>query len=221
MQEQTSLIIIFHNNRIFIEETYKRLKEYYRFHHFITETIIIDNHSTDGTKEYLQNYNPLNFKIIYFDNELSERVCIITALESCNNENVIIIEPELKHRLSELSKVCQKLRKVQLVLPNRFDHRGKCDKVSDNLIRGFVGELFTGYICKDPYNTFKAFKQSILLPILRNTSSERFVWLEAIKTAKKSGVRITEPPTYYKEKFYYKKNNVLTNIKELIKIKRI
>lgn len=221
MQEQTSLILICHNSRLYIELTYKRLKDYYRFHHFINETIIIDNHSTDGTREYLQNYNPLGFKIIFFDNELSEKDCLITALEQCSNENIIIIEPELRHRLSELGKVCQKLRKCQLVLPNRFDHRGKCDKVSDNLIKGFVSELFTGYISKDPYNSFKGLKRGILLPIIRLCHSENFVWLEAIKNAKKSGVRITEPPTNYRERTYYKRNNLINKINELIKIKRI
>lgn len=221
MQEQTSLIIITHNNRFCIDLSYKRLKDYFRFHHFITETIIVDNNSTDGTKEYLQNYNPLGFKIIFFDNELSEKKCLITALEACSNENIIIIEPELHHRLSEFSKVCQKLRKVSLVLPNRFDHRGKCDKVTDNLIKGFVSELFTGYVCKDPYNAFKGLKRASLLPIIRLCRSEHFVWLEAIKTARKEGLRITEPPTYYKERVFYKENVIMKNIKELIKIKKI
>lgn len=221
MQEQTSLILICQNSRHYIELSFKRLRDYLRFHHFITEVIIIDNHSVDGTREYLQSHKQQNFVIILFDNELSEKIVLLTALEACHNENIIIIEPELKHRLSQLGKVTQKLRKCELVLPNRFDMRGKCDQVTDNLIKGFFGEMLTGYVCKDPYNTFKAFKRARLTPILSNCRSERFIWLEAIKKAFKEGLRITEPPTFYKERVYYKKKGVFSKIDELIRIKKI
>lgn len=183
---------------------------------------MIDNHSTDGTREFLQNYNPNGFKIICFDNELSEKKALLTALEQSNNENIIIIEPELKTRLSQLCKVIKKLRKADLVLPNRFDHRSNTKGKNEPFMKGFVSEIFTGYVCKDPYNSHKGFKRALLLPILKNTQSERFYWLEAIKTAKNEGLRINEPATHYKESIKLSRKNVLlSNLKELLRIKKI
>lgn len=204
-----------------MQKTYYSLKDYFISHHVINEIIIIDNHSTDGTREFLQNYNPNGFKIIFFDNELSEKKCLITALEQSVNENIIVIEPELKTRLSQFCKVIKKLRKADIVLPNRFDHRSTCKGLNEPFIKGFISELLTGYVSKDPYNAFKGFKRALLLPILRNTRSERFYWLEAIKSAKKEGLRINEPPTNYNAKKTIKKNQLMSNISELLRIKKI
>lgn len=220
MQQQTTLIIITHNNIYCIKQTYERLKEYLVRHHSINEIIIVDNSSIDGTKEFLKNYNPLGFKTILFDNELKEKECLITALEQSINENTIIIEPEINHRLTQLDKIIHKLKKSELILPNRFDHRSTKNHVSKKLFSGLFSEAITGYVCKDPTNTFKGFKKSLLQRIILETQNDKYYWEEAIKISRKRGIKISEPPTHYKEKVFYKKKRFNT-IKELLRIKKI
>lgn len=218
MNDNTTLILITHNHKDYIDTNYHKLLEYKKHHHNIIEIIILDNASKDGTREYLQNYNPAEFKIIFFDNELSNKTCEITAIQQSTTENIIIIEAELYHRLHQLKHIIKKLHKADLILPNRFSPDSKSNALFDSLMKKVTLEIFAGYICKDPFNTLKAFKKSKILPLIQETTN-KFYWLETIKKARLKGYKINEPSTHYK-KDNPKENILKTNLQELIKIRK-
>ena len=87
------------------------------------EVIIIDDFSTDGTKEILQSkLNKLVKKIVYHDKNLGKGACIRSGMEHVTGEIIIIQDADLEYNPSEYKKLIEPITNGQadVVYGSRF-----------------------------------------------------------------------------------------------------
>ena len=87
------------------------------------EVIIIDDFSTDGTKEILQSkLNKLVKKIVYHDKNLGKGACIRSGMEHVTGEIIIIQDADLEYNPKEYKKLLEPITNGQadVVYGSRF-----------------------------------------------------------------------------------------------------
>jgi len=170
------------------------------------ELIIVDDCSTDGTKEILQRLNEPNVKILCHSQNLGKGAAVKTALEEATGEIIIIQDADLEYSPEEYPKLIEPILK------------GKADVVYGSRFLGvhqvfmfwhFLGNKFLTFITNILYNTmltdmetcYKAFRAEVLKKI--RIRSNRFNF-EPEVTAKvfKQNLRVYEIPITYEGRDY-------------------
>jgi glycosyltransferase involved in cell wall biosynthesis len=200
MFKPISIIIPTQNSGVWINSCFKELLRYQRKHTFVDKIIFADNHSTDETIEGLMmNLAKAKNKTIVLilqPKTKSPRRILEIAVETCNTDNVIILEPSLNTCLGQIMKQNKKLNKADLILPNRLHKHSRTDYKPDLMqkVSHQLDKNFTGYSDLDNLN--KAFRKDKFLPLIRTSPD----WIELIKKAKAKRLRITETSTIWNSK---------------------
>lgn len=71
------------------------------------EIIIVDDCSTDGTKEFLQNYKSKNTKIIYHEKNSGKGAALHTGFQASAQDIIIIQDADLEYDPADYSKLLQ------------------------------------------------------------------------------------------------------------------
>lgn len=227
MNEDTTIIIPTKNNQKTIIETTKTLCEYMTKYRNIKQIIITDNASTDETLPKLINeLNQLKDEkilLITQPTKTEEKKTLTIALEQTQTPITIIIEPELNTRLHQLQRQIKKLRKADLILPNRQHKESKTkwtnkkEETKNNKHNRLIKKIL-GIKYEDTTNTNKAFKTKKILEALQRTTSTNHYWQEIIKH---ENIKITETRTHWIQETNQTTNfSIIKTIKELIKILR-
>ncbi|MFN7170465.1 MAG: glycosyltransferase family 2 protein, partial [Candidatus Omnitrophota bacterium] len=92
-----SVIIPVYNERNFIEEIIRQVENV----NLDKEIIIVDDFSTDGTREYLESLSQNNIKVLYHQYNQGKGSCIRTALKYAKGDYVIIQDADLEYKPQE------------------------------------------------------------------------------------------------------------------------
>ena len=168
------------------------------------EIIIIDDCSTDGTKEILQkNINSKVDKIIYNEKNFGKGFCIKKGVEISSGQIVLIQDADLEYDPSDYSKILKPIIEgnADVVYGSRFV--GSEEKrvlfywhSVGNYLLTTLSNIFSNLNLTDMENCYKAFKSDLIKSI--NLEEERFGFEPEItaKIAKKK-VRIFEVGVKY------------------------
>ncbi len=166
------------------------------------EIILIDDMSTDGTREYLQNL-PINneFKIIYHNINQGKGEALRSGIKSATGDFAVFQDADLEYDPQDLSLLVKATieQKVNVVHGNRFTKMKKnmyrLHTIGNLLITSLANVLY-GNSLRDINTCYKLIRMDILKSL--NLKSDRFnTDLEVTLKILKKGIKIIEIPISY------------------------
>ena len=194
-KEKVSLVILARNEAESIGSVISSGTE------FAGEIVVVDGHSTDGTREIAEN---LGAKIV-LDNREGKGDAIRIAADVVENEVVVFIDADGSHFPGEIPSLCRDILKgdADLVIGSRG--RGGSDELHgdiEKLIRMIGSDLILiginmrfGVFLTDSQNGFRAIRTSVLkkLPLREKiTTIEQEMTMKALKL----GYSVSEVPSH-------------------------
>jgi len=200
---ELSVIIPVYDEAKTIKEILRRVQE----QPFDKEIIVIDDCSTDGTRELLKDTEwPSNVTVLYHERNMGKGAAVRTGVQAATKEVIIIQDAYLEYNPSDFPVVLRPIEDgvADVVYGSRFlcIHRSfMFHHYVGNKMLTFVTNLLYNNILTDMETGYKAFKAPIIKQM--KIRSNRFD-LEPEITAKvlKKGYRIYEVPIYYAGRDY-------------------
>ncbi len=69
------------------------------------EIIIVDDHSTDGSREFLQNINAENIKVFFHDKNRGKGAALNTGFAHCSGNLIVVQDADLEYNPEEYQKL--------------------------------------------------------------------------------------------------------------------
>jgi len=189
---------------------------------FEYEIVVVNDGSTDSTKEILKTYtdNPL-MRIIDHSKNLGKGAAIHTGFQASRGDFIVIQDADLEYDPSQIPKIISPILKgkADVVYGSRF--LGKKvygmfrSHTIGNKLLSFVSSLILKRKITDVMTCYKAFKKDLIEKI----ESNRFE-VETELTAKllKKGVNFLEIPIEFHPRSIGKKIKKIDGIKSLIQL---
>ena len=176
------------------------------------EIIVVDDGSTDGTREILEGLVHPDLKVVRHPSNRGKGAAIQTALSHCGGDFILIQDADLDQEAQLLEELLRPVREKNagVVFGSRFlGQKPKMKKLNywANRFLSFFASLLYGKNISDIETCFKVFRSDILRSIKLRSQSFTF---EVEVTAKilKKGFEITEIPIreeWYRENYHASK----------------
>lgn len=198
-----SIIIPAFNEYAFLPEVIRRVKET----PYDKEIIIVDDGSTDGTREYLNDMNVKDVKIILHNENMGKGAAFRSGLAVATGDVVIVQDADLEYDPKDYQVLLEPIidGKADVVYGSRFlggPHRVLFfwHSVGNSLIT-LLSNMLTDLNLTDMETGYKAFRREVFKNI--RIESNRFGFEPEItsKVAKR-GFRIYEVPVSYSGRSY-------------------
>ena len=169
------------------------------------EIIVVDDKSTDGSKDLIKNYEfQSKHKKIFHDKNLGKGAAIKTALEHLTGDITIIQDADLEYDPTDYNKLLLPFfeTNADVVYGSRFLGGGKYSRVHffwhylANKILTFICNLFTNLNLTDMETGYKVFKSQALKSISLKEQTFSFEPEITIKLAKNKCKFFEVPITY-------------------------
>lgn len=197
-----SVIIPVYNEHATLLELLRRVEAV----HEPLEILLVDDGSTDGTREVLQtkieNRYP-NVRVLYHPTNQGKGAAILTAIKQAGGDFIVIQDADLEYDPQDYSRLLAPLLsgRADVVYGSRF--KGSivgmktANLLANRILTRATNLLFPGANVSDEATCYKMFRRSVLMQIpLR---ARRFDFCPEV-TAKvlKRGLRIVEIPIAYR-----------------------
>ena len=198
-----SIIIPAFNEYAFLPEVIRRVKET----PYDKEIIIVDDGSTDGTREYLNDMNVKDIKILLHNENMGKGAAFRSGLAVATGDVVIVQDADLEYDPKDYQVLLEPIidGKADVVYGSRFlggPHRVLFfwHSVGNSLIT-LLSNMLTDLNLTDMETGYKAFRREVFKNI--RIESNRFGFEPEItsKVAKR-GFRIYEVPVSYSGRSY-------------------
>jgi len=166
------------------------------------ELVLVDDHSTDGTREILRaEEGKPDTRVIYHERNQGKGAAIRTGLRHATGDVIIIQDADMEYNPAEIVSVVQPIieGRARVVYGSRF--RGKITRMKlpnriANHILAWMVTLLYGQRITDEATAYKAFRRDVINSI--NLTCKRFEFCPEV-TAKvlRKGERIVEVPVTY------------------------
>ncbi len=199
-----SVVIPVYNERDYIQQVVERVKKV----PIDKEIIIVDDASTDGTREVLAELEQEDgIKVFYHQHNQGKGAALRTGFKHCQGEIVIIQDADLEYFPEEYPELIEPIEQgwAEVVYGTRF--LGKKHRVLfyhhylANRFLTFLSNLFTNLNLTDMEVCYKVFRREVIqsIPLKQN----RFGFEPEI-TAKvaRRGYRVFEVPVSYNGRSY-------------------
>ncbi len=192
-----SVVIPVYNEKNYILEIIRRVKAV----QIEKEIIIVDDCSTDGTREILEGLAAKGEKVIFHEKNMGKGAALRTGFRNVTGDYVIVQDADLEYDPDDFHKLLAPVLKgkAEVVYGSRFTGERR-----NMFFHHWVGNRFLTLITNILYNTtisdmetcYKLFRTDIIKSI--DIKSNRFNFEPEI-TAKvlKKGIRIYEVPISY------------------------
>lgn len=193
-----SVIIPVYNERATIEEILKRVLAV----ELDLEVLVVDDASTDGTREYLNSLSHPQIKTILHPQNRGKGAAIRTGLAQATGDVAVIQDADLEYDPQDYHKLLAPIiqEKAQVVYGSRFlnsanPRRGRFHFWGNRALTWFANLLYGGQLT-DEATCYKAVKMDLLRSL--NLHCERFEFCPEV-TAKilRKSIPILEVPISY------------------------
>ena len=165
------------------------------------EIILVDDFSTDGTRDLLRDLERREFKVLYHEKNQGKGAALRTGFQRATGEFVIVQDADLEYDPNDYSKLLQPILdgRADVVYGSRFSgHRKNMTSLHTlgNLFLTGVTNLFYRTSITDMETCYKLFRRETIQAIRIECNRFNF---EPEVTAKllKRGLRIVEVPISY------------------------
>ncbi len=173
------------------------------------EIVVVDNFSTDGTRDVLQEMlkdrNFYHIRVVYQSYNKGKGASVCDGIREAKGELVVIQDADLEYDPKDYPKLMQPILEgtADLVLGARFTegHRGlRAHRWGNRFLTGMVN-FFFGSRLNDYATCYKMARKSTFASLdLRSRSFD--IEVEIIAKALKRGLRIAEVPISYYPRSY-------------------
>ena len=206
-KEKLSIIIPVFNERGTISELLDKVEAVNLGVGIEKEIIIIDDFSTDGTREILKTMED-KFVILYHDRNYGKGMALRTGIKEITGDYVVVQDADLEYDPQEYSKLIEALGdgKTRVVYGSRFS--GNYEDMSNlhywgNKFLTLVTNVLYGVLLTDMETCYKCFTKEALNKILPTLGANRFdIEPEITATVSKAKLRIIELPISYSRRSY-------------------
>ena len=193
-----SVIIPAYNEFSTIKAVIKRVQQV----PILKEIIVVDDGSTDGTREILESFNVENVIVAYHDHNMGKGQAIRTALPFVTGDILIIQDADLEYNPEEYARLIEPIEKSEAKVVYGSRTLGKKFHIASfqNFIFYLGGKtlsMFTNFLYRsnitDEPTCYKAFKADVLKSL--NLRCKGFEFCPEV-TAKilRQGIKIYEVP---------------------------
>jgi glycosyltransferase involved in cell wall biosynthesis len=207
-----SIVIPVFNEKNTILEVLERIKSV-NLGSVEKEIIIVDDFSTDGTREIVKGLESSGCKVFFQEKNCGKGAALRRGFKEATGDIVLIQDADLEYNPADYPTLLEPILKGQadVVYGSRFL---KSEKTQHNKIvykHGFLfsrflnwlSNILSGVYLTDMYTCYKAFSAEALSRILPHLKSNRFgIDPELTAWAAKYRLRIVEVPISYKGRTY-------------------
>lgn len=170
------------------------------------EIIVVDDVSTDGTREYIKGLGQKpGFKFLFNEKNIGKGGSLRHGLEKSTGDFALIQDADLEYDPNDYGKLIEPLQsgKAQVVYGSRYSSKKHGSKQSlasfiANKVLTLVSNIFTGQNITDMETCYKCFTREALGKILPKLVSTRFdIEPEITARVSSAGFHITEVPVSY------------------------
>lgn len=199
--KKVSILIPVYNEKQTLPELLKQVEEA-SFAGLEKEIILIDDYSSDGTRELLKNYEN-KYKVLYHDKNQGKGAALRTGFSEVSGDITVIQDADLEYNPNDYTDVINLILsgEADVAYGSRFMNTNTSKtavKVNffANRVLTFITNIFFGAKLTDMETCYKAFKTEFIRDI--KIRSDRFDFEPEI-TAKvlKRKARIKETPINY------------------------
>jgi glycosyltransferase involved in cell wall biosynthesis len=167
------------------------------------ELIIVDDFSTDGTRELLRKYQKnCNIKIIFHDKNMGKGMAIRTGLKKVTGDMVIIQDADLEYDPNDYLKLIKPIIEdgADVVYGSRsLSHKNKMSYlryfIGGKMVTWWANLLYWCWLTDEP-TCYKLFRSDILKSL--RLKCKRFEFCpEVTAKIRKRGIKIVEVPISY------------------------
>lgn len=108
-----SVIICCYNEAATISQIITKTQEVQLGDNWEREIIVVDNFSTDGTRDILKKINSPNIRVIYHEKNMGKGMSIRTGIAHMTGDYMIIQDADLEYDPAEHPKFCRKVEETQ------------------------------------------------------------------------------------------------------------
>lgn len=200
-----SVIIPCYNEVFTIEKIINRILESLNNYNLLNyEIIIVDDYSSDGTRELLNKIQDPKIKIFLHDRNQGKGGAIQTAIKKITGELIIIQDADLEYDPFDYNKLLLPFfeTNADIVYGSRFLGGGKYVRIHffwhylANKLLTFICNLFTNLNLTDVETGYKVFKAQVIKSINLKEKTFSFEPEVTIKLAKKKYKFYEVPITY-------------------------
>jgi glycosyltransferase involved in cell wall biosynthesis len=200
-----SIIIPCYNEVFTIEKIINRILESLNNYKLLNyEIIIVDDYSSDGTRELLNKIQDPKIKIFLHDRNQGKGGAIQTAIKKITGELIIIQDADLEYDPFDYNKLLLPFfeTNADIVYGSRFLGGGKYVRIHffwhylANKLLTFICNLFTNLNLTDVETGYKVFKAQVIKSINLKEKTFSFEPEVTIKLAKKKYKFYEVPITY-------------------------
>jgi len=196
---ELSVIIPAYNEINTIKEILEKVKKI----KISKEIIVIDDGSTDGTREYLENLKNPYIKIIFHKKNLGKSSAVRTGIKEAKGNITIIQDADLEYDPDDYYKLIKPIQegKYKVVYGTRFPIISKMFSLTHrfflaNRILTIISNILYNANITDEPTCYKVFDTKVLQSL--NLKSKRFEFCpEVTAKVRKKGYKIFEVPINY------------------------
>lgn len=205
-----SIIIPVYNEKNTLRELLKRVEEVVVEGVTEKEIVLVDDFSTDGTREILRGLNTQYYKIIMHDKNQGKGAAVKTGFTKASGDIVLIQDADLEYDPQDYPFLLKPILegRAEIVYGSRFL------KLRQNRTiyrRGYLfsrilnklSNVLSGTFLSDMYTCYKVFSRNSIEKIGPNLQSKRFgIDPELTAWASKFNFKIVEVPISYQGRTY-------------------
>lgn len=228
-----SIVIAAYNEEQRIGKSLLKIKDYLDAQNFAYEIIVVDDGSTDNTRQVAIGYQSeiSNLKIISYPNNKGKGYALRQGVLASKGESVLVSDADLSTPIEELSFMLPLIsgREYDIVIGSRALNpetiikkqpwwRQGMGKIFNRIVRLLVLEGF-----KDTQCGFKLFSGEAARNLFKNARVDRFAYdVEILALAKKRSYRVMEVPVRWLNSPDSKVNPIFDSLQmifDLVKIR--
>jgi dolichol-phosphate mannosyltransferase len=188
-----------------------RIQEVFAEHGLDGEIVVVDDNSSDGSKELLADFGKRyeNLVVRIRNGPPSIARAWFEGFELASKKNIVCIDGDLCHDPNYFPAMLARLDSHDLVIGSRYLNRSMMMKDKSwlasyvSFFGQFLTRMVTGFTETDTSHSFRMFKKTVFDDIKSRLKNEGNVFLiEFLIHAKRNGCRVTEIPIQYGKRIH-------------------